>query len=166
MNDNAIEAVIDKDQEIAEQFGEQVHWQTPQCPGEIDQASAAPASAWSMARAFVLPMRSATSRAAPLSTMGVVTIGQLTLFSSETGDAWIIDRDDHLALRLACQGDPEPFHIEETDTSFAIDWKGHYRIEGQAFVYTERATGRITISVTQPFCSNRKNDRKISNIFG
>jgi hypothetical protein len=32
----------------------------------------------------------------------VVTIGQLTLFSTET--AWIIDRDDHLALRLACQG--------------------------------------------------------------
>ncbi len=31
----------------------------------------------------------------------VVTIGQLTLFSSETGDAWIIDRDDRLALRLA-----------------------------------------------------------------
>ena len=51
----------------------------------------------------------------------VVTIGQLTLFSSETGDAWIIDRDDHLALRLARDGDPEPFHIEETDTSFAID---------------------------------------------
>ncbi len=66
----------------------------------------------------------------------VVTIGQLTLFSSETGDAWIIDREDHLALRLARQGDPEPFHIEETDTSFAIDWKGHYRIEGAAFVYT------------------------------
>jgi len=35
----------------------------------------------------------------------VVTIGQLTLFSSETGDAWIIDRDDHLALRLARDGD-------------------------------------------------------------
>src|ERR1700752_1620229 len=34
----------------------------------------------------------------------VVTIGQLTLFSTETGDAWIIDRDDHLALRLARDG--------------------------------------------------------------
>ena len=52
----------------------------------------------------------------------VVSIGQLTLFSSETGDAWIIDGDDRLALRLASQGDPEPFRIEETDTSFAIDW--------------------------------------------
>jgi hypothetical protein len=80
----------------------------------------------------------------------VVIIGQLTLFSSETGDAWIIDRDDHLALRLARGGDPEPFHIKETDTSFAIDWKGHYRIEGQAFVYTDRDTGRITTVLGYP----------------
>ena len=80
----------------------------------------------------------------------VVTIGQLTLFSSETGDAWIIDRDDHLALRLASQGDPEPFHIEETETSLAIDWKGHYRIEGAAFVYTDRDTGRTTTVIGYP----------------
>src|SRR6266480_107714 len=80
----------------------------------------------------------------------IVTIGQLTLFSSETGDAWIIDRDDHLALQLVRQGDPEPFHIEETDSSFAIDWKGHYRIEGAAFVYTDRDTGRITTVLGYP----------------
>ena len=80
----------------------------------------------------------------------VVTIGQIVLFSSQTGDAWIIDRDDHLALRLARQGDPEPFHIEETGTSFAIDWKGYYRIEGAAFVYTERDTGRITTVLGYP----------------
>jgi hypothetical protein len=30
------------------------------------------------------------------------------LFSAEIGDAWIIDREDHLALRLARHGDPEP----------------------------------------------------------
>jgi hypothetical protein len=80
----------------------------------------------------------------------VVTIGQLTLFSSETGDAWIIDRDDYLALRLASQGDSEPFHIEETDTCFAIEWKGHYRIEGAAFVYTDRDSGRITTVLGYP----------------
>ena len=80
----------------------------------------------------------------------VVTIGQLMLFSSETGDAWIIDRDDRLALRLASQGDPEPFRIEETDTSFAIDWTGHYRIEGAAFAYTDRDTGRTTTVLGYP----------------
>ena len=80
----------------------------------------------------------------------VVIIGQLTLFSTETGDAWLLDRDDHLSLRLARAGDPEPFHIEETDTSFAIDWKGHYRIEGAAFVYTDRDTGRTTTILGYP----------------
>jgi hypothetical protein len=80
----------------------------------------------------------------------LVTIGQIVLFSSETGDAWLIDRRDHLALRLARQGDPEPFHVEETDTSFAIDWKGHYRIEGAAFVYIDRDTGRITTVLGYP----------------
>src|ERR1700737_1682581 len=59
----------------------------------------------------------------------IVTIGQLTLFSSETGDAWIIDRDDHLALQLVRQGDPDPFHIQKTATSFSIGGKGHYRIQ-------------------------------------
>src|SRR5260370_17748807 len=63
----------------------------------------------------------------------VVTIGQLTLFSSETGDAWIIDREEHLALRLARQGDPEPFHIEETKTSFPIDWNRPYPTQAPPF---------------------------------
>ena len=79
-----------------------------------------------------------------------VTTGQLVLFSTATGDAWLIDRDEHLALRLARDGDLEPFHIEETDSSLTIDWKGHYRIEGAAFVYTERSTGRTTAILGYP----------------
>ena len=80
----------------------------------------------------------------------VVTIGQLLLFSSDTGDAWLIDRGDQLALPLARDGDPEPFHIEEMATSFAIDWQGHYRIEGAAFIFTERQTGRTTAVLGYP----------------
>jgi hypothetical protein len=44
----------------------------------------------------------------------VVTIGQLILFSTETGDAWLLDPSDQLAARLARDGDPEPFHIGAT----------------------------------------------------
>ena len=73
----------------------------------------------------------------------VVTIGQLVLFSTETGDAWLLDPSDRLAARLARDGDPEPFHIEENETTFTIDWKGRYRIEGTAFVYMDRETGTI-----------------------
>ena len=73
----------------------------------------------------------------------VMTIGQIILFSTETGDAWLIEPSDPLAARLARDGDPEPFHIEENETTFTIDWKGRYRIEGDAFVYMDRETGRL-----------------------
>jgi hypothetical protein len=53
----------------------------------------------------------------------VVTIGQLFLFSTETGDAWLLDPTDQLAAQLARDGDPEPILIEENDTTFASGWK-------------------------------------------
>jgi hypothetical protein len=73
----------------------------------------------------------------------VVSLGQLVLFSTDTGDAWLLDVSDQLAAPLARDGDPELIHLEETDTSFAIGWKGHYRIEGTAFIYADRDSGRV-----------------------
>jgi cell division topological specificity factor MinE len=73
----------------------------------------------------------------------IVTIGQIILFSTETGDAWLLDPSDQLAARLAHKGDPEPFHIEENETTFTIEWKGRYRIEGAAFAYMDQETGRL-----------------------
>jgi hypothetical protein len=80
----------------------------------------------------------------------IVTIGQLILFSTKTGDAWLLDPADRLAARLARDGESEPIHIEETDTTFAIGWKGHYRIEGPAFVYTDHDSGRETTILGYP----------------
>jgi hypothetical protein len=87
----------------------------------------------------------------------IVTIGQLVLFSTDTGDAWLLDVTDQLATRLARDGDPEPIHLEETDTSFAIQWKGRYRIEGTAFVYADRKTGRVTTVLGYPTPQDRSN---------
>ena len=80
----------------------------------------------------------------------IVTIGQFILFSTETGDAWLLDVTDKLAVRLARDGDPEPIHLKETDTSFLIGWKGHYHIEGPAFIYSDRDTGRVTTIIGYP----------------
>jgi hypothetical protein len=80
----------------------------------------------------------------------LITIGQLILFSTDTGDAWLLDVTHHLATRLARDGDPDPIRLEETDTSFAIEWKGQYRIEGAAFVYADRGTGRVTTILGYP----------------
>jgi len=74
----------------------------------------------------------------------IVSVGQLVLFSSETGDAWLLDAADHLAARVARDGDREPIHIEDTDTTFAVEWKGQYRIEAGNFVYIDGHGGRVT----------------------
>ena len=70
----------------------------------------------------------------------IVTLGQLIFFSTETGDAWLLDWQDGLAAPLARDGDPKPIHIEGTDANFTIDWKGTYRIEGAAFIFVNRNT--------------------------
>ena len=79
-----------------------------------------------------------------------VTIGPLVLFSTETGDAWMLDPLDQVAARLARDGDPEPIDFEETDTNYTIGWKGIYRIEGRAFLYIERKSWRIITILGYP----------------
>lgn len=72
----------------------------------------------------------------------IVTIGPLVLFSTETGDAWVLDPADHLAMPVAREGEFLPVHIAETATSFEIDWTGQYRIDGDAFVYVDKDARR------------------------
>ena len=73
----------------------------------------------------------------------IVSIGALVFFSTDTGDAWILEPADQLAARLAAGGDPLPVQIEETETSYAIGWQGHYRIEGQMFLYEDTGSHRL-----------------------
>jgi len=79
-----------------------------------------------------------------------VTVGPLALFSTDTGDAWLLDPADHLAARVARDGDPEDLYFEETDTRFAVGWKGKYRIDGDAFVYIDKDSGRIVTILGYP----------------
>jgi hypothetical protein len=79
-----------------------------------------------------------------------VTVGSLVLFSTDTGDAWLLDPQDHLAARLARDGDPEDVSFEETDTRFAICWKGKYQIAGDAFVYIDKDSGRVVTILGYP----------------
>jgi hypothetical protein len=80
----------------------------------------------------------------------IVTVGQLILFSTETGDAWLLDATDGLAVPLAQDGDPEPINIKESDTTSAVEWRGRYRIEGSAFIYIDRKTGRTRAILGYP----------------
>ena len=73
----------------------------------------------------------------------------------------------HIPLIAQRDGEPEPVHIEETDVAFAIDWKGHYRIKGAAFVFVDRNTRKPEPSWdTRRINSNTSGKAEISNIFG
>lgn len=80
----------------------------------------------------------------------VITLPHLLLFSTETGDAWLLDPADHLAAPVAQGGDPLPVHVEETAKNFTIGWTGTYRIDGPAFVYTEKDSRRIRTILGYP----------------
>ncbi len=54
----------------------------------------------------------------------MVTIGRLILFSTDTGDAWLLDVTDQLAARLARDGDPR------TDSSGGDRCQLRNRMEG------------------------------------
>lgn len=73
----------------------------------------------------------------------VVSIGPLVFFSTDTGDAWMLEPADQLAARLARGGDPLPVQFEENDTGYTIGWQGSYQIDGDTFVYEDNRSRRI-----------------------
>jgi len=54
----------------------------------------------------------------------LVSVGPLALFPTDSGDAWLLDPSEQLAVRLARDGEPEPVYIEETTTNFALPGPG------------------------------------------
>lgn len=74
----------------------------------------------------------------------IVSIGPLVFFSTNTGDAWMLEPADHLAVRLARGGDPLPVLIEETEERFAIGWQGRYRFDGDTFLYEDNESGSVS----------------------
>jgi hypothetical protein len=80
----------------------------------------------------------------------VITVPQLLLFSTQTGDAWLLEPADHLAVPLARDGDPLPVYIDESEKNFTIGWTGTYRIDGRAFIYSERESGRVRTILGYP----------------
>jgi hypothetical protein len=57
----------------------------------------------------------------------IVTIGQLILilFSTETGDAWLLDKDDGLAAPLARDGDPQPIQSKRPTPTSPSNGRGN-----------------------------------------
>jgi hypothetical protein len=69
----------------------------------------------------------------------IIRLGSLVLFSTSTGDAWLLDPEDNLALCLARDGERQSFTVTETAVSFGIEWNANYRVDGDAFIVAEHS---------------------------
>lgn len=79
----------------------------------------------------------------------VVRLPPLVFFSTETGDAWVLDPEDHLALCLVRDGVRQDFTIVDTPTQFQIGWEAQYDIVGEMFAVSTQA-GQVKTIVGYP----------------
>ena len=79
----------------------------------------------------------------------IVTFGPVLLFSTETGDAWMLDPEDGFAMCLAHDGNEQPFTIVDTPTNFSVEWNADYRIDGETFTVSDRA-GQVRTIIGYP----------------
>jgi hypothetical protein len=75
----------------------------------------------------------------------VAAVGPLIFFSTDTGDAWMLDAEDGLALCLAQGGKKQLFTITETPTTFGVEWHTTYRIEDDRFLFVEPTGATRTV---------------------
>jgi hypothetical protein len=68
----------------------------------------------------------------------VVRLDQLVFFSTESGDAWMLDAEDRYAACLARSFELQPIPIHESATRMGIEWNADYQIQGEAFTVAER----------------------------
>ncbi len=64
----------------------------------------------------------------------VVSLSPLVFFSTQTGDAWMLDPQEGFALCLAENGEEQSYEIVETPNNFKIEWQAQYHIEGDQFI--------------------------------
>ena len=74
----------------------------------------------------------------------IVLFGPLLFFSTENGDAWMLDPEDSLALCLAKECEPQAVNFDETDENFKIEWSADYQIEDSVFHVFDRLTHKVT----------------------
>jgi hypothetical protein len=67
----------------------------------------------------------------------LVSLGDLVLFSTQTGDAWILDPADGLALCLSRDGERQEVCTKDTPERFIIVWRARYSISGDEFTVFE-----------------------------
>ncbi|HEV3216446.1 MAG TPA: hypothetical protein VGZ27_12025 [Vicinamibacterales bacterium] len=93
----------------------------------------------------------------------IVPIGPVLLFSTETGDGWLLDPADHLAAPIARDDEALPLSIEDTANTFAVAWQGDYAIVSDVFTFQDAVSGRVSTFVSYPI---QQLNRQTSKMLG
>jgi len=64
----------------------------------------------------------------------IESLGNFIFFSAHSGEAWILDHRESLALRLADNFEPLPYTIIETTKQFYVEWKEKFHIADGTFI--------------------------------
>jgi hypothetical protein len=64
----------------------------------------------------------------------VIGLGGFVLFSTTTGDAWLIEAFSNGALNLMRDYQPADYRIAEDDQRVEVEWRGSYQLRGADFV--------------------------------
>lgn len=75
-------------------------------------------------------------------------LGNFIFFSTETGEAWMLDYRKDCALRLAEKNEMTSYTILESKDRFQIEWKERFRIEGALFIASRQ--GKETVFANYP----------------
>lgn len=67
----------------------------------------------------------------------VVRFGPIVFFSTETGDAWMLDAENGQAACLVRDFEAARVPIRETEETFAVEWSATYAIEDGMFAVVE-----------------------------
>jgi len=84
-----------------------------------------------------------------------VTLGPLIFFSTDTCDAWMLDRKDGLAVCLARGGERQAYSICESASGYAIEWNGRFELLNETFVYADNA-GNVRSVLGYPMAEIRR----------
>ena len=63
-------------------------------------------------------------------------VGNFIFLSTITGEGWMLDHRDNLALRLANAYERQDFQIMEEEKQFLVEWQERFSIQGNTFVAT------------------------------
>lgn len=61
-------------------------------------------------------------------------IGNFIFLSTRSGEAWMLDHRENLALRLADEYQPLKYKIIETDDRFFVEWTEKFQLLDDAFL--------------------------------